>query len=64
MELWPEVAYIQVELRTSSFKPGQYILQKRQFGKKNPLSANPTKWSNTLKQFVRDIEMEHCLKIC
>ena len=21
----------------------------------NPLSANPTKWSNTLKQFVRKI---------
>ena len=23
------------------------------FGNFNPLSANPTKWSNTLKQFVK-----------
>ena len=25
----------------------------------NPLSANPTKWSNTLKQFVGKFEFDH-----
>ena len=28
----------------------------------NPLSANPTKWSNTLKQFV-DILPTNCLSV-
>ena len=28
----------------------------------NPLSANPTKWSNTLKQFVGNLPM-NCLSV-
>ena len=28
----------------------------------NPLSANPTKWSNTLKQFVGKLPM-NCLRV-
>ena len=28
----------------------------------NPLSANPTKWSNTLKQFVSNLQM-NCLSV-
>ena len=28
----------------------------------NPLSANPTKWSNTLKQFVGKL-LRHCLSV-
>ena len=28
----------------------------------NPLSANPTKWSNTLKQFVRNLP-KNCLSV-
>ena len=28
----------------------------------NPLSANPTKWSNTLKQFVRNLPT-NCLSV-
>ena len=28
----------------------------------NPLSANPTKWSDTLKQFVGKLPM-HCLSV-
>ena len=28
----------------------------------NPLSANPTKWSNTLKQFVADLP-RNCLNV-
>ena len=28
----------------------------------NPLSANPTKWSNTLKQFVGNLRM-NCLSV-
>ena len=29
----------------------------------NPLSANPTKWSNTLKQFVDSLPTNCCLTI-
>ena len=29
----------------------------------NPLSANPTKWSNTLKQFVGKLSTK-CLSVC
>ena len=30
--------------------------------KLNPLSANPTKWSNTLKQFVGELPM-NCVSV-
>ena len=30
----------------------EYVRNVKIKGKLNPLSANPTKWSNTLKQFV------------
>ena len=29
----------------------------------NPLTANPTKWSNTLKQFVGSLPT-NCLSVC
>ena len=31
-------------------------------GKLSPLSANPTKWSDTLKQFVGNL-LTHCLSV-
>ena len=30
----------------------------------NPLSANPTKWSDTLKQFVGNLEEFHITAAC
>ena len=47
--------------------PAGYDLQNRvthtSLGFFNPLSANPTKWSNTLKQFVGKLPT-NCLSVC
>ena len=39
-----------------------YCQTKKIKSKINPLSANPTKWSNTLKQFVRNLPTK-CLSV-